>query len=79
MMIRGIDYLKNQYVNIWNDLHKGFATKKSLKYDEWLVEFETIISKVDTDIIDLGCGVTGNNTLYLLEKGKSVISCDFAE
>ncbi len=71
--------MKNTYVNVWNDLHKDFAQKNKLKYDEWLEEFETIISKIETDIIDLGCGVTGNNTLYLLEKGKKVISCDFAE
>lgn len=71
--------MKNPYVRIWNDLHKDFAKRKIQKYDDWLEEFEDIIRGIDTDIIDLGCGVTGNNTLYLLEKGKKVISCDFAE
>ncbi len=71
--------MKNKYVDVWNELHKDFASKNPMKYDDWLEEFEDIISKVDTEIIDLGCGVTGNNTLYLLEKGKKVISCDFAE
>jgi len=71
--------MKNSYVDIWNELHKDFAKKNKPKYDEWLEEFETIISNVETEIIDLGCGITGNNTLYLLEKGKKVISCDFAE
>ena len=71
--------MESSYVNIWNDLHKEFATNNKPKYDEWLNEFESIISNVKTEIVDLGCGVTGNNTLYLLEKGKQVISCDFAE
>ena len=60
-------------------MHKNFAPNNKPKYDDWLDEFESIISNIETEIIDLGCGVTGNNTLYLLEKGKEVISCDFAE
>ena len=77
--MKGIDFMKNSYVDIWNDLHKNFALNNKPKYDEWLEEFESIIANVETEIVDLGCGVTGNNTLYLLEKGKQVISCDFAE
>lgn len=71
--------MKNPYVDIWNDLHKNFALNNKPKYDDWLDEFESIISNNETEIIDLDCGVTGNNTLYLLEKRKKVISCDFAE
>lgn len=71
--------MDNKFANVWNELHKNFAKTNKPKYDEWLEEFEAIISDVDTEIIDLGCGVTGNNTLYLLEKGKNVVSCDFAQ
>lgn len=71
--------MKNSYANVWNELHKDFASKNPMKYDDWLNEFDDIISNVETEIIDLGCGVTGNNTLYLLEKNKKVLSCDFAE
>ena len=71
--------MKESYVEVWNKLHKDFSAKNIVKYDDWLEEFDDIINNVTTDIIDLGCGVTGNNTLYLLEKGKSVISCDFAK
>lgn len=71
--------MNNKYIDVWNELHKGFAQINKTKYDEWLVEFDEIVSNVNTDIVDLGCGVTGNNTLYLLEKGKKVISCDFAQ
>lgn len=31
-----------------------------------------------TPIIDLGCG-SGNDTKYLIEKGKNVIPCDYSE
>lgn len=71
--------MENSYANIWNNLHKNFAKNSKPKYDEWLDEFEPIIFNIETPIIDLGCGITCNNTLYLLEKGKVVISCDFAE
>lgn len=71
--------MANEFANVWNELHKEFVQVNTVKYDEWLVEFNDIISNVNTDIVDLGCGVTGNNTIYLLEKGKSVISCDFAQ
>lgn len=69
----------NSYVDVWNNLHKKFVQNNASKYDNWLDEFESIIMNDETEIIDLGCGVTGNVTLYLLEKGKKVISCDFAE
>lgn len=71
--------MKNSYKEIWNTLHKDFVTKNKISYDDWLDEFSSILESIDTTIIDLGCGVTGNNTLYLLEKGKKVLSCDFAE
>ena len=70
--------MKNNYVDVWNEMHKEFAKKDIVKYDNWLDEYKDIIANIDTEIIDLGCGVTGNNTIYLLEKGKKVLSCDFA-
>lgn len=65
----------------WNELHKEFKKNSNniLKYDDWLEQFKEIINNVNDEIIDLGCGVTGNNTLYLLENKKKVISCDIAE
>lgn len=69
------------YKDKWNQLHKEFSEnpKNIMKYDDWLDEFKDIIDNVNSEIIDLGCGVTGNNTLYLLERNKKVLSCDFAE
>lgn len=71
--------MSNEYKEIWNKLHKEFASKHSIKYDKWLVEFDNIILETQLPIIDLGCGSTANNTMYLLEKAKKVISCDFSE
>ena len=59
--------MKNNYVDILNNLHKNFELKNKNVLDEWLEEFDDIISNTNTDIIDLGCGVTGNNTLYFEE------------
>lgn len=70
--------MNNNFVDVWNELHRDFSKKDFVKYDDWLDQFKDIIDYVDAPIIDLGCGVTGNNTIYLLEKGKNVISCDFA-
>ena len=58
--------MKNNYVDVWNEMHKEFAKKDIVKYDNWLDEYKDIIANIDTEIIDLGCGVTGNNTIYLL-------------
>lgn len=69
----------NKYVDVWNSLHKDFSVNNKPKYDDWLDNYLDIINSIDSEIIDLGCGVTGNNTLYLLEKGKKVVSCDFAD
>jgi len=74
-------YLMDNYKENWNNMHKAFSENPNniMKYDDWLNQFENIIDNVKGEIIDLGCGVTGNNTLYLMEHKKEVISCDFAE
>ena len=36
-----------------------------------------LFTNIKTPILDLGSG-TGNDTLYLSEKGYSVIACDFS-
>ena len=67
----------NEYKDIWNKNHIEFFTG-TIKYDNWLETYLDIIKSCKKAVIDLGCG-TGNNTLYLIERGKSVIACDFAE
>lgn len=47
-------------------------------YDGWLSDFETEIENCKTPIVDLGCGL-GNDTLYLIEKGKEVLACDYSD
>ena len=47
-------------------------------YDNWLKDYEQEIENCQTPIVDLGCGL-GNNTFYLLQKGKEVLACDYSE
>lgn len=63
-----------QSLKYWNKMHFSYE-RNNIKYDDWLDEFDTIIDNCKTPILDLGCG-SGNDTLYLINKGKQVISCD---
>lgn len=58
----------------WNSIHTHHK-REEIKTDNWLDDFSDIIASCCTPIIDLGCG-SGNDTLYLIEKGMKVISCD---
>lgn len=60
----------------WNNIHIS-CERREIKYDNWLDLFQEIIKNCQTPIIDLGCGI-GNDTLYLIEKGKEVIPCDYS-
>ncbi|GLI05503.1 hypothetical protein YDYSG_15330 [Paenibacillus tyrfis] len=59
----------------WNDLFSKLRPEQ-VKYDLWLEPFIGGLDPAGTGpILDLGCGA-GNDTLYLTEKGYSVIACD---
>lgn len=61
----------------WNNIHSHYEREK-IRYDDWLDLFDRAIKNCKTPIIDLGCG-SGNDTLYLIEKGKNVIPCDYSK
>ena len=68
---------KNGYVKMWDNWSK----KRSgiPVYDLWLNEYENILNQnSDKEILDLGCGI-GADTLYLIERGYKVLSCDFSK
>jgi SAM-dependent methyltransferase len=68
----------NLQKDYWNKIYGSNSDRKP-KYDLWLDKYKNIlIGSKDTPIIDLGCG-SGNDTLYLKERGYEVISCDFSE
>lgn len=65
---------KDNSLKYWEKLHKKYNIE-DIKTDGWLDDFSNIIDNSSTPILDLGCG-SGNDTLYLINKGKQVISCD---
>lgn len=58
----------------WDNAHREYK-RENIKYDDWLESFDEMIMNCKKPILDLGCG-SGNDTKYLIEKGKEVISCD---
>ena len=76
--ILNIEVIKNDngYVNMWNNWSKK---RSSLPvYDNWLDDYLDLLNQnKDSEILDLGCGI-GADTLYLIEKGFDVLSCDFS-
>lgn len=70
--------MNNEFLKVWNNSHiKHFHGV--IIYDDWLEKdpFNEIVKK-NMKFMDLGCG-QGNNTKYLLERGKNVISCDLSD
>ncbi len=61
----------------WNAIHSDYERDR-IQYDDWLDTFQDAINNCQTAILDLGCG-SGNDTRYLLERGKRVIACDYAK
>jgi len=67
------DYRDSSLI-FWEEIHQNYD-RKTIKTDDWLESFRDMIMQTQKPILDLGCG-GGNDTLYLLSKGKQVIPCD---
>ena len=67
------DYRSNS-LQYWDAIHERFA-ENTITTDDWLDIFDEIILRTQRPVLDLGCG-GGNNTKYLIAKGKQVIPCD---
>ena len=65
---------KENSIKYWNTIHQEMD-RENIKVDDWLDDFSGIINACETPVLDLGCG-SGNDTLYLINHGKRVISCD---
>ena len=66
----------NGFVKMWDNWSKRRSSVPV--YDLWLDEYKEILeSNKDKEIFDLGCGI-GADTLYLIERGYNVLSCDFS-
>lgn len=68
---------RDKSYSYWNNIHKEY-NRSDIVFDNWLDKFNDLILKTQKPILDLGCG-SGNDTLYLISKGKDVISCDQSE
>lgn len=64
------------YSKQWDKIHNDYFKGKII-YDNWLDNYIDIINNTEGKTIDLGCG-EGNNSLYLTERGKEVLACDFS-
>ena len=60
----------------WNAKYQN-CDRSQLERSDWLELFQRAIENCQTPIIELGCG-KGKDTLYLVEKGKKVIPCDYS-
>ena len=66
-----------QFKEHWNQRHTKYLQSK-IVYDDWLDSYKYALDSCNTSVLDLGCG-TGNDTLYLTERGFDVIACDYSE
>ena len=72
------DY-REKSLQYWEGVHEEQDyDRASIRVDDWLEPFGEIIIGAERPILDLGCG-GGNDTLYLLKKGKKVGACDQSE
>jgi len=69
-----VNEVNKKNIEYWNKLHTHYEREEIIT-DNWLDQFHEIVDNAKGPAIDLGCGC-GNDTLYLLNKGKSVIPCD---
>lgn len=67
--------MDNSAVTAYWDAVYDNCSRETVVDDDWLDRFSDLLAACETPIIDLGCG-SGNDTKYLLEKGKTVIACD---
>lgn len=66
----------NDFIEMWDNWSKKRSGVPV--YDLWLDEYKDILEKnKNSTILDLGCGI-GADTLYLIERGYKVLSCDFS-
>lgn len=67
----------NNFKEHWDNTHTRRLNHK-IRYDNWLDNYQDVLKKCNTEVLDLGCG-SGNDTLYLIERGFKVLSCDYSE
>ncbi len=60
----------------WEKWYKDHPlNREDIVFDDWMWTFNEIIEEARGPVVDLGCG-EGNDTLYMLNRGKKVCPCD---
>lgn len=65
------------FEDYWNDTHQKYGNGKPI-YDNWLDKYLELFGDLKSPILDLGSG-TGNDTLFLTERGYKVVACDYSQ
>lgn len=69
--------MQKGYIEMWDNWSKRRSGIPV--YDNWLDEYKSLLEEYkNEEVLDLGCGL-GADTLYLIEKGFKVLSCDFSK
>ncbi len=69
--------MAKKFRKYWDQTYKKYLNE-DVKYDDWLDKYQYILSTCQTNVLDFGSG-TGNDTLYLVERGYSVLACDYSK
>lgn len=69
--------MQEKLIELWDRRNKN--ARGYPFYDKWLDSYNDIlILNKNKEILDLGCGI-GADTLYLIERGYDVLSCDVSK
>lgn len=66
-----------EFREYWDNSHLKYSMG-AISYDDWLDNYKSALDECRTKVLDLGCGA-GNDTLYLINKGFKVLSCDYSQ
>ncbi len=66
------------YQGEWNKIYRTCGAENPT-YDYWLGKYDHLLKESrDLPIMDLGCG-SGNDTIYLHQRGFKTVSCDYSD
>jgi SAM-dependent methyltransferase len=68
----------DKHLEAWNKTYSSLRNEE-IRTDDWLDRYAKALASAGArPILDLGCG-SGNDTKYLIDRGYSVVACDYSE